>query len=294
MVNSGPPGRLPRTMRASWKGHLKVHLVSCAVKLFPGVSRAARVSFHNLNPATEHRINLRPHDPATGEEVAKEDIVKGYEVEKGRFVVIEEEEIEKVRIPSTKTIELERFIDAGELDPAYLNAPYYLAPDGAVAEEAYRVIREAMARKGKIGLGRVVLSRRERMVAVAPRDRGIVLTTLHAREEVRRDAEFFAEIGEGALDEEMVDLAAHIIAKKAGKFEPEKFIDRYQAELVNLVQAKMKGEKPELPKPRRTAQIIDLKEALKRSLAAEKGGRGGDAKSGKGEKRIPRKRRRTA
>jgi len=225
--------------------------------------------------------------------VPKEDIVKGYEFEKGRFVVLEEEEIEQVRIPSTKVIELERFIDEDDLDPAYLNAPYYVAPDGPVAEETYRVIREAMRRKGKIGLGRVVLSRRERMVAVEPRERGILLTTLHAKEEVRRDAEFFADIGEGELDEEMVDLAAHIIAKKTGHFAPKQIEDRYQAELVKLVQAKMKGEKPELPNPRKSAQVIDLKEALKRSLAAEKGGTGAAAVD-KGGKRSPQRSRRKA
>jgi DNA end-binding protein Ku len=270
-------------MRASWKGHLRLQLVSCPVKLFPGTSRASRVSFHNLNPETEHRINLRPHDPETGDEVAKEDIVKGYEVEKGRFVVLEAEEIEKVRIASTKVIELERFIDPGEMNPAFLNAPYFVAPDGAVAEETYRVIREAMVRKGKIGLGRVVLSRRERMVIVEPRGRGILMTTLHAKEEVRPADAFFADIEEGKLDEEMVDLAAHIIAKKSGKFDPDEIVDRYQAELVKLVQAKMKGEKPVLPKPSKTAEVIDLKEALKRSLASEKGG-----------KRSPQRRRRKA
>jgi len=270
-------------MRASWKGHLRLQLVSCPVKLFPGTSRASKVSFHNLNPETEHRINLRPHDPETGDEVAKEDIVKGYEVEKGRFVVLEQEEIEKVRIASTKVIELERFIDPGEMNPAFLNAPYFVAPDGTVAEETYRVIREAMARKGKIGLGRVVLSRRERMVIVEPRGRGILMTTLHAKEEVRPADAFFEDIEEGKLDEEMVDLAAHIIAKKAGKFDPKEIVDRYQGELVKLVQAKMKGEKPVLPKPRKTAQVIDLKEALKRSLASEKGGN-----------RIPQRRRRKA
>jgi DNA end-binding protein Ku len=268
-------------MRASWKGQLRLQLVSCPVKLYPATSRAGKVSFHNLNPRTEHRINLRPHDPETGEEVAKDDIVKGYEIEKGHFVVLEEAEIEAVRIPSTKTIELERFVDADEVDPAYINAPYYIAPDGPIAEETYRVIRDALAKRNKVGLGRVVLARRERVVAVAPYGKGIRMMTLHSREEVRSDREFFSEIGEGKLDSEMVDLAAHIIAKKTGKFDPATFEDSYQAELVQLVQAKLRGETPELPKKRPPAKVIDLKEALRKSLAAEKG-----------EARIPQRRRR--
>jgi DNA end-binding protein Ku len=258
-------------MRASWKGHLRLQLVSCPVKLYPATTKASRVSFHNLNPRTEHRINLRPHDPETGEEVAKEDIVKGYEVEKGHFVVLEEAEIESVRIPSNKTIELERFVPADEIDPVYINAPYFVAPDGPLAEETYRVIRDAMIRRKKVGLGRVVLARRERMVAVGPYDGGIRMMTLHARDEVRSDAEFFADIGDDPVDDEMVDLAAHIIAKKTGHFEPDGVEDKYQAELVQLVQAKLRGEKPELPTRRPPAKVIDLKEALKRSLAAEKG-----------------------
>lgn len=258
-------------MRASWKGQLRLQLVSCPVKLYPATSRAGKVSFHNLNPRTGHRINLRAHDPDTGEEVAKDDIVKGYEVDKGHFIVLEEPEIEAVRIPSTKTIELERFVDAGEVDPVYINAPYFIAPDGPIAEETYRVIRDAMAMRRKVGLGRVVLARRERVVAVEPYGRGIRMMTLHSRDEVRSDKEFFDEIGEGELDEEMVDLAAHIIAKKIGKFDPATIEDKYQTELVQLVQAKMRGETPEPPKKRPPAKVIDLKEALKKSLAAEKG-----------------------
>jgi DNA end-binding protein Ku len=269
-------------MRASWKGQLRLQLVSCPVKLYPATSRAGKVSFHNLNPRTEHRINLRPHDPDTGEEVAKDDIVKGYEVEKGHFVVLEESEIEAVRIPSTKTIELERFVDADEVDPLYINAPYFVAPDGPMAEETYRVIRDAMARRKKVGLGRVVLARRERVVAVEPYGNGIRMMTLHSRDEVRSDKEFFHDIGDGELDEEMVDLAAHIIAKKTGKFDPATIEDRYQAELVQLVQAKLRGETPEPPKKRPSAKVIDLKEALKKSLAAEKGD----------PPRIPQRRRR--
>jgi DNA end-binding protein Ku len=258
-------------MRASWKGQLRLQLVSCPVKLYPATSKASRVSFHNLNPRTEHRINLRPHDPETGEEVSKDDIVKGYEIEKGHYVVLEDEEIESVRIPSTKTIDLERFVDAGEVDPVYINAPYYVAPDGPLAEETYGVIRDAMARRNKVGLGRVVLARRERVVAVEPYEEGIRMMTLHARDEVRSDEEFFADIGGERVDDEMVDLAAHIIAKKTGKFDPKQLEDKYQAELIQLVQAKLRGEKPELPKPKTPAKVIDLKDALKRSLAAERG-----------------------
>jgi DNA end-binding protein Ku len=259
-------------MRASWKGQLRLQLVSCPVKLYPATSRAGKVAFHNLNPRTQHRINLRPHDPETGEEVAKDDIVKGYEVDKGRFVVLDEAEIDAVRIPSTKTIELERFVDADEVDPVYVNAPYFVAPDGPVAEETYRVIRDAMALRKKVGLGRVVLARRERVVAVGPYGSGIRMMTLHSRDEVRSDKAFFDEIGEGELDGEMVELAAHIIAKKTGKFDPAMVEDKYQAELVQLVQAKLRGEPPEPPKKQATAKVIDLREALKKSLAAEKDG----------------------
>lgn len=184
-------------MRASWKGQLRLQLVSCPVKLYPATTRAGKIGFHNLNPRTGNRINLRPHDADTGDEVAKEDIVKGYEIEKGHYVVLEDAEIEAVRIPRPRRSSSSGSSMPASLDPVYVNAPYFVAPDGPVAEETYRVIRDAMTERNKVGLGRVVLARRERVVAVEAYGRGIRMLTLYSREEVRSDREFFEEIGEG-------------------------------------------------------------------------------------------------
>jgi DNA end-binding protein Ku len=212
------------------------------------------------------RIVLRPHDPSTGEEVEKEEVVKGYEYQRGQFVTFTPDELKAIDLESSKVIDLETFVPRGEFDPVYFNTPYYLYPDGAMALEAIRVIGAAMADAGVAGIGRLTLSRRERMVMVEPRSTGMILITLRAADEVR--APQFTSV-DGAIDAEMLAIARAIIEQRTGKFDASNFRDRYQHALQELVEAKMKGLpiKPrEVPAP---APVIDLMAALKRSLAQE-------------------------
>jgi DNA end-binding protein Ku len=273
--------------RSTWRGFLKVSLVSCPIQLMPATTRAHRISFHNLNRKTNNRIEMVPHDSATGEELASEELVRGYEVEDGRFVIVEDEELEQLQIESSRTIDLDTFVEESEIDPIYYDSSYYLAPDGAPADETFRVIRDAMMAKRQAGLGRVVLASRERRVVVEPRGPGMMMTTLRVASEVRAAADFFGELGDEALDEEMVKLAAHIIEQKSAEFDPSRFEDRYQKALHELVEAKLKGRKPVAAKAERpAAPVIDLMAALKSSLAAESGAKPAAARkpAGRGAK----------
>ena len=213
------------------------------------------------------RVTIRPHDPRTGEEIDKAEVVKGYEYGRGQFVTFTPEELQALDVESSRVIDLEKFVPRGDLDPVYLDTPYYLYPDGPVAEETLRVIGAAMAETGVVGLGRLSLSRRERMVAVEPRGGGMALFMLRAADEVRA-----AQFGgvERDLDAEMVAIARAIIGQRTGSFDPAAYRDRYQAALRELIEAKMKGltVKPrEMDAP--PAAVIDLMAALKRSLAQE-------------------------
>src|SRR5439155_9812002 len=209
------------------------------------------------------RIVLRPHDPSNGEEVEKEEVVKGYEYQRGQFVTFTPSELKALDLESSKVIDLEMFVPRGEFDPVYFNTPYYLYPDGQMALEAIRVIGAAMADAGVVGIGRLTLSRRERMVMVEPRGTGMVLITLRVTEEVRSPQ--FA-VADGAVDPEMLAIARAIIGQRIGKFDASKFRDRYQEALRELIEAKMKGLpiKPrEVPTP---TLVIVLIAGLKRRL----------------------------
>ena len=256
--------------RPSWKGHLRLSLVSCPVRLYPATSGASRVSFNLLHKDTLNRINMRAHDPELGE-VERADLVRGYEYEKGRYVVMDPEDFERVQIESTKTIVVEQFVDEGDVDPLYLESPYYLAPDGDFAEETFGVIREAMRQEKKVALSRVVLTSREHLIAMSVREKGFLVTTLRTADEVRSSDEIFDEIKDSKPDKEMLQLATQLIRQKAGKFKPETFRDRYQDALMEVIRAKIKGETPVVAKAPETARVINLMDALKRSLA-ESGG----------------------
>ena len=258
--------------RSSWKGYLKLSLVSCAVALFNATTTAERVSFTTLHRKTGNRLKQLMVDSDTDEPVDRSDRVKGYEVSKGQFVVVEDDDLETIKIESTKLIDIESFVPQSEIDQIYADGSYYLAPDDRVAEEAFAVIRDSMARRNVVGVGRVVLSRRERMIMLQPRGRGILATTLRYPYEVRQDAEYFRGISEIELPKEMLEIAEVIIDRKSGHFEPEKFSDRYEEAVVSLVRAKQAGQTfavPEAPAPSRVVNIMD---ALKRSLEAEEGG----------------------
>ncbi|MDB5408614.1 MAG: ATP-dependent ligase [Rhodospirillales bacterium] len=255
--------------RNTWKGFLKLSLVSCPVQLQPATTRGNRIAFHNLNKATHNRIEMRPHDAESGDEVDRDRLVRGYEVEEGRFVLIEEQDLEAIETEASRTIDLTSFVDRGEIDPIYLDTPYYLAPDGPVADETFRVVHAALEQRKKAGIGRVVLGNRERIVVVETRGEGMLLTTLRSAEEVRADRDYFAEIPATQPDDDMVALATDIIEAREGKFDPKRFEDRRQAGLRKLIDAKIAGQEPVAPEStekRPSATVVDLMAALKRSL----------------------------
>jgi len=255
--------------RASWKGYLKLSLVSCAVQLYPASTSKERVSFHMLNRETGHRLKRQMVDAETGEPVESENTLKGYEISKRQYIHLEDEEIESVALESTHTIDIDTFVPRDEIDETYLDTPYYLAPDGKVAEEAFAVIRDAMREKGVVGLGRVVLSRRERIVMLEPRDKGLVAMTLRYAYEVRSGEDVFEMIGDVKVDDDTLDLASHIVERKLGHFDPSKFEDRYQNALLEIIKAKAANKpapKLEAPKP---SNVVNLMDALRKSIAAE-------------------------
>lgn len=256
--------------RTSWRGFLKLSLVSCPIRLMPAVSLASRTRFHNIIRGTEQRIELRAHDAETGEELDRDELVKGYEAEKGRFVVVTDEELAALEVESSRTLDLDVFVPADEFDRLYCDESYFIAPDGAVADETFRVVREAIAREKKIGLGRFVIANRERMVALEPRGKGMMMTTLRPASEVRKPAEAFEDVSEAKADAKMVALAGDIIERMSGPFDPAQFEDRYETALRKLVEAKAKGRKPPAQKEgRAAAPVIDLMAALKKSLERE-------------------------
>ncbi len=257
--------------RSSWKGYLKLSLVSCAVALYNATSSSERVTFNTLNRQTGNRLKQQLIDSGTEEPVDPSDRVKGYQVSKGQYVVVEEEDLEALKIESTKLIDIEAFVPQSEVDELYLDSPYFLAPDDRVAEEAFAVIRDAMRRKGVVGIGRVVLNRRERMLMLEPRDKGILATTLRYPYEVRKDADYFSTIPEIELPEEMLQVAEMIIERKVGHFEPNKFSDRYEEAVVSLLRAKQAGEAFAVPEAPAPAKVVNIMDALKRSLEAEGG-----------------------
>jgi Ku protein len=253
--------------RASWNGFLRLSLVSCPVSLVPATTEAKRIRFNQLNAETGNRVAQQLVDSKTGETVDRDQIVKGYEYDRGRYVTITDDELKALQIESSKIIDLDRFVDRDEVDPVYLDTSYYVYPDGELAAETFRVIGEAMARKNKVGLGRVTISSRERPVLVEPRGAGLVMSTVRSADEVR-PAEF-GPPATGDIDADMVAIAENIIERRAGSFDPASFRDRYQDALRELVAEKTKGQ---VMAPREVAEppkVINLMDALKRSLAQE-------------------------
>ena len=265
-ANSNEP-RL--SSRPIWQGQLRLSLVSCPVALYGAISRGADISFHLLNPETNNRIRMIPTDPDTGP-VERADLVKGYEISKNHYVVLDNEELEAVKLETTRSIEIERFVDVKEIDRLYWNTPYYMKPNEKNAIEAFGVIREALAGEGRIALGRVVMHSRERLVALEPRDKGILAYTLRMANEVVPPREAFDDIPDQKADPRMVDIARKIIEQQEGPFEPENFTDRYETALRDLIRRKEKGEKLVTAEPVEEDNVIDLMQALKKSL--KKGG----------------------
>ena len=254
--------------RAYWKGYLKLSLVSCPIALFPASSEREKISFHQLNKKTGHRIKYRKIDAETGDEVDSADIIKGYEVGKGDYLELDPEELEAVAIESKRTIEIDEFVPKDEIDVLYLNSPYYIAPDGEVGQQAFAVIREAVRKEGMVAIGKVVFTSREHIMALEPRGKGLLGVTLRYPYEVRNEADYFDDIPDEKIAKDMLELASHIVETKAGHFDPSKFEDQYEDALKDLLKKKQEGkpiERPERPKP---TNVVNLMEALRRSVEA--------------------------
>ena len=274
--------------RPTWQGHLRLSLVSCPVALYTATSSAGDVHFNMLHKTTHNRIRMIPTDPELGP-VDRADIVKGYEIEKDRYVVVTPEEIDAVRLESTRTIDIDSLVDAAEIDRLYWNDPYYMVPDGKIAVEAFSVIREAMAKAGKIALGRVVMHQRERLLAMEPRDRGLLCYTLRTYDEVKNPDDVFGDIPDVKADKNMIDIAAKIIAQQEGDFDPTGFKDHYEQALRDLIKEKEKSSGRKVTAPKHEEEEVgDLMEALRKSL-----GDGGARRAESPSRRAPAKKKAT-
>ncbi|HLH12904.1 MAG TPA: Ku protein [Methylovirgula sp.] len=265
--------------RANWKGYLKLSLVSCPIALFPVASASERISFHLINRETGNRLRQQYVDSVTGDVVEREDRVRGYEIGKGDYITFEESEIAEQALESTHTIDIESFVPRAEIDEVYFDNSYYMAPDDKVADEPFVVIRDAMRESGMVGLARVVLYGRERILMIEPRHKGLIGTTLRYQYEVRDDKAYFDSVPDLKIPAEMLKLAEHIIETKRGSFDPSKFEDRYQDALVELIRAKRAGRPlPAAPETKAPSNVINLMDALRRSVETETG-RGQPAKA---------------
>ncbi len=265
--NENAPAPKRRSSRPIWQGALRFSLVSCPVALYNATTRAHDISFHLLNPETNNRIRMIPTDPEAGP-VERSSLVKGYEVSKNNYVIVTNEELDEVKLESTHTLEIERFVDADSIDRLYWNDPYFIVPDGKEGIDAYVVIREAMEEAGRIALGRVVMHTRERLMAIEPRDKGLLAYSLRMHNEVVQPKAAFEDIPNVHPDKRMVDIAQKIIQQQEGPFEPEHFKDRYEEALRELIRRKERGEKPTLaPEPPPPTNVINLMDALQKSLS---------------------------
>jgi DNA end-binding protein Ku len=271
--------------RANWKGYLKLSLVSCAVALFPATTTRERVRFNIINRDTGNRVHYQVVDADTGEEVPEEDRVKGYKVDRDNYVLLEEKELDRVALESTHTINIESFVDRDEVDELYLDESYYLVPDDEVGNEAFAVIREAMRQEGLVGIARVVLYRRERLLMLAPRGKGIVGTVLRYDNEVRDEHDYFDDIPDTKVSKDMLDLAKHILETKKARFDPSKFEDRYETALKQLIAAKQAGKKPPTSPAPRPSNVVSLMDALRRSVQSGRRG-ASDTRRSKAQKRM--------
>ena len=255
--------------RPNWKGYLKLSLVSCPIALYPASSTSERVSFHRINKASGNRLKQQMVDPETGEVVARENIGRGYELSKGHYITVEDEEVDKLRIESTHTIDIDSFVPRSEVDDRYLDTPYYIAPTEKVGQEAFAVIRDAIKKKDMAALGRVVLARREHVIMLEPRGKGLLGITLRYSYEVRDDKAYFEDIPDLKVPNEMLKLAEHIVDTKAGHFQPDRFEDHFETALVAMLKAKQAGRKIEPVESPRPQSVVNLMDALRKSLEAE-------------------------
>ena len=263
-----PPKVPGLSARPVWQGHLRLSLVSCPVALYKATSKTNDISFHLLNPETNNRIRMVPTDPETGP-VNRADLVRGYEIEKNRYVILTDDELDSVKLETTHTLDIERFVDADTIDRLFWDDPYVLLPTDDIAANAYAVIREAMSDTHRVALGRVVMHTRERLMAIEPRDNGLLTYTLRMRDEVVNMAKALESVPSITPDQQMVEIADKIIEQMEGPFDPSEFRDRYEDALRELIQRKEKGQRPvAVAPPAEPSNVIDLMAALKKSLGA--------------------------
>jgi DNA end-binding protein Ku len=248
---------------------LKLSLVSCPIALYPATSEREKISFHQINKNTGNRIKYRKVDAETGDEVESSDIIKGYEVGKGQYLEVNPEELEAIALESKRTIEIDEFVPKDQIDELYLNNPYFIIPDGEVGAEAFAVIREAINKEGMVAIGKVVFTSREHIIALEARGKGMLGVTLRYPYEVRKESEYFEDVPDPKITKDMLDLATHIVGTKTGEFDPKKFQDQYEDAVKELLKKKQAGEKIEVPKERKPANVVNLMEALRQSIAAE-------------------------
>src|SRR5712692_7457178 len=262
--------------RANWKGFLRLSLVTCPVALYPATSDSEKISFNQINRKTGHRIKYAKVDADTGEEVSNDDIMKGYKVDTDTYIEVSKDELENIALESTRTIDIDEFVPKSDIDPRYLIRPYYLVPDGKVGHDAFAVIRETIRNMDMVAIGRVVLTNREHIIALEPLDNGLMGTLLRYPYEVRDEKEYFDEIQDVKVTKDMLELA--------------KFEDHYEEALTELINAKRNGKTVgQKPRPR-GENVVDLMDALKKSLATEtttKGKKPRKASSGQKEMLLP-------
>src|SRR6266404_5369724 len=259
-------------IRPSWEGHLRLSLVTCPVALYPAVTEAETVRFNLINPATNNRIRMKTVDAGTGEPIDRSQLVKGFAIAKNQYVLLDKDDFDAVKLESTRVIDIEKFVPASSIDRLYWDTPYYLQPAGKTGIEAFAVIRTAMMKQDMVAIGRLVMSTRERICALEPHGDGLVLTTLRTAEEVRAEDEI-VHPDLPKPDPRMLDIAEKIVDQQTGTFDPNHFTDRYEEALRAVIEEKKKG-KPAVPSREESpskGSVVDLMEALRRSLAGQGG-----------------------
>lgn len=270
--------------RPYWKGYLKLSLVSCPIALTPATSSSEKVSFRQVNKATGNRIRYKKVDSETEEEVTSDDIGKGYEVGKNEYLIMDDEELEAVQLASTHTIEIDQVVPFTQIDKRYYDQPYYIVPNDTVGVEAFAVIRQAMEGKAVAALGRVVMAKRERVIALEPFGKGRLGTTLHYDYEVRKAEDYFSDIPDVKIPNDMVKLAQHIVDSKEGEFQPDLFVDHYEEAVIEVIRKKQTHVplKKGADRPAAAKNVINLMDALRKSVASEKPA----SKPKRGKKRV--------
>ena len=255
--------------RAVWHGHLRLALVSCPVALFNARHDRAGIRFHLINPNTGNRVKMITQDSITGQALNRSELVKGYELSKDKYVILTNEDFESVKVESSSVMTIDKFVDTGDIDPIYYESSYYLAPDGKAGEDVYAVLREAIIQSGKVALSRVVISQRERTVALRPMEGGLMAHTLYEQRDINNAADIFDDLSSVKVEPEMINLATQLIQRQSWKYDPADLEDRYETKLRELVDAKIAGghlvEPQEVPSS--SSNVIDLVAALKKSLA---------------------------